>query len=100
MNRELAQRLRQTREDIFGTGGTDALAREIGIPAATWRNYEIGVTMPAEVLLKFIVLFGVDPNWLLTGQPPQFAKEAVGDRCRESLSSWRMPMVPRLPSAF
>ena len=38
------------------------------MPALTWLNYESGVTMPAETLLKFIVETNVDPHWLLTGK--------------------------------
>jgi hypothetical protein len=41
----------------------------------TWTNYERGVTIPAEVILKLIDATGVSPGWLLTGR---------GDRYLES----------------
>jgi hypothetical protein len=34
----------------------------------TWMNYETGVTIPALVILRFIHITGVSPEWLLKGE--------------------------------
>jgi hypothetical protein len=54
------------------------------VRANTWRNYERGITMPAEVLLEFMMLTGADPDWLLTGD---------GERIRSEILPSRMSMV-------
>ena len=36
------------------------MARRLGIPVRTWYNYEGGVTVPAEVILKIIELTSVE----------------------------------------
>jgi hypothetical protein len=48
------------------------LARQLGLPVRTWYNYESGVTVPAEVILRIIELTSVEPMWLLHGQGPKF----------------------------
>jgi DNA-binding transcriptional regulator YiaG len=65
---ELALRLREIRQDLYGEFGAQALADALEIPVDTWLNYERGVTMPAHVVLKLIVIAQVNPHWLLTGQ--------------------------------
>jgi hypothetical protein len=69
---QLAERLRAVRIDLYGERGGPELARQLEIPNRTWYNYEIGVTVPAEILLRFLELTGVEPHWLLTGEGPQF----------------------------
>ena len=49
-----------------------SLSRRLGLPIRTWYNYESGVTVPAEVVLKIIELTSVEPIWLLHGQGPKF----------------------------
>ena len=58
------------------------MARRLGIPVRTWYNYEAGVTVPAEVILKIIELTSVEPIWLLHGKGPKF-RQGVPER-RES----------------
>ena len=48
------------------------MARRLAIPVRTWYNYEGGVTVPAEVVLKIIELTSVEPSWLLHGKGPKF----------------------------
>jgi hypothetical protein len=48
------------------------MARRLGIPVRTWYNYEGGVTVPAEVVLRIIELTSVEPVWLLHGRGPKF----------------------------
>jgi len=69
---ELAERLAALRLELFGERGGPEMARRLGIPVRTWYNYEGGVTVPAEVVLKIIELTSVDPAWLLHGKGPRF----------------------------
>jgi hypothetical protein len=67
-----ARRLREFRVECWGEAS--ALAAKLGLPELTWRNYERGVTMPAEVLLRLIDVSGVEPAWLLNGRGPMFRR--------------------------
>jgi hypothetical protein len=49
-------------------GGIEAPARKLELPPQTWRNYEQGVDMPANVMLEFLEITGAYPHWLLTGE--------------------------------
>jgi hypothetical protein len=71
-------RLREIREDLYGERGIAALAAALDVPEETRRNYERGVTMPADVLLEFLDLTGVDPHWLLTGDGDRTAARRFG----------------------
>ena len=44
------------------------MARRLNLPGRTWDNYEAGTIVPAEVLLRFIKVTGVNPMWLLQGK--------------------------------
>ena len=79
----LAERLRLLRETEFGERGGPELARKLGIPIRTWYNYEAGVTVPAEVVLRVVELTGVDPLWLLNGQGDRI-KFSGGSGCPKS----------------
>jgi DNA-binding transcriptional regulator YiaG len=65
---ELADRLREIREDLCGEHGAQFLADALKVRVETWLNYESGVTAPAHVVLKLIDIARVNPHWLLTGQ--------------------------------
>jgi DNA-binding transcriptional regulator YiaG len=65
---ELAERLREIREDVCGEGGAQVLADALKVRVETWLNYESGVSAPAHVVLKLIDIARVNPHWLLTGQ--------------------------------
>jgi hypothetical protein len=80
----LFRRLRQVRIDLYGENGGPMLAEALHLPFRTWVNYESGITMPALVMLRFIVLTGVCPHWLLTGEPPQYIEAGRG-ACRNPL---------------
>jgi transcriptional regulator with XRE-family HTH domain len=69
----ISDRLREVRIERYGEFGTAALADELGVPARTWENYERGVTVPGEVMLKFLSHTGVRPDWLLTGSGHRYA---------------------------
>lgn len=71
---DLAQRVREVREDLYGEHGAQFLADGIGLPLRTWANYERGVTIPAEIILMLIDETGVSPRWLLTGRGPKYGR--------------------------
>jgi hypothetical protein len=69
---DLAERLVALRSELYGNHGAPELARRLGIPPRTWYNYEKGVTVPAEIILKVINVTLVEPRWLLNGNGPKF----------------------------
>lgn len=69
---DLAHRVREVREDLYGEHGAQFLADALGLPLRTWANYEQGVTIPAEFILKLIDMTRVSPHWLLTGRGPKY----------------------------
>jgi hypothetical protein len=69
---QLAERIRTIRREQFGESGLGEFAREVGVPTRTWYSYESGVTVPAEVILRFVELTWVHPTWLLSGQGPRY----------------------------
>jgi hypothetical protein len=73
IQRELARRVREIREELFGDAGAGLLAQRLGLPEQTWRHYEAGCTIPAEVLLRFLLLTVADPHWLATGEKEKFS---------------------------
>jgi len=74
---ELAERLRSVRVERYGERGGPELARDLDIPNRTWYNYEIGVTVPAEVLLRFLEVTSAEPKWLLHGEGPKYRTQLV-----------------------
>lgn len=72
MRSSLGKRLRQIRVELYGEHGGTKVAELLGIPSRSWYNYEVGVTVPAEILLRFIELTAVNPLWLLHGQGDRF----------------------------
>jgi hypothetical protein len=80
----LAERLRQLRAELYGERGGPEMARRLDLPVRTWYNYETGVTVPAEVVLRIIELTAVEPMWLLHGEGPKF--RAAVDRRPEPVA--------------
>lgn len=68
----LSERLREIRIELFGERGGSEMARRLQLPVRTWYNYESGVTVPAEVMLRFMALTSVEPHWLLNGEGPKY----------------------------
>jgi hypothetical protein len=68
----LSERLRLLRTEFYGERGGPDQARTLGIPVRTWYNYENGVTVPAEIILRIVELTSVEPIWLLRGEGPKF----------------------------
>ena len=69
---DLACRIREVREDLYGEYGAQFLADALDLPLRTWANYERGVVIPAVVILKLIEATRVNPCWLLTGRGPKY----------------------------
>lgn len=67
----IAERIRKVRAARFGED-IRSVSAAVGVPGATWRNYESGVSMPGEYLLKFIAAAAVHPAWLATGRGSMF----------------------------
>lgn len=76
----LSERLHEIRIELYGERGGSEMARQLGLPVRTWYNYETGVTVPAEVLLRFVELTSVEPLWLLHGKGSKYRTppEALG----------------------
>ncbi len=64
----LAGRIKLVRIDLFGQHGGPLLANQMDVPFRTWLEYEGGLTIPAQTILRFIEVTNADPHWLLTGQ--------------------------------
>ena len=71
---DLARRVREVREDLFGVHGGPLLAERLRIPYRIWHTYEVGHTIPGETLLRFIEVTETNPHWLLTGQGEKFRR--------------------------
>ncbi len=68
----LAQRVREVREELYGVHGGPLLAESLKIPFRAWHEYEVGATIPAQTILRFIEITDVNPHWLLTGEGDRF----------------------------
>jgi hypothetical protein len=64
----LARRVRDVRTAMYGEDGGPLLATDLGLPARTWDQYESGVLIPGQVILRLIEVTGVSAHWLLTGE--------------------------------
>jgi transcriptional regulator with XRE-family HTH domain len=80
----IAGRMRLIRSEIFGEHGGPELADRLGLPFRTWLNYESGVTIPGEVLLRFLEITGAEPLWLLCGEEQRYRTTTAGERGPES----------------
>ena len=99
----LAERLKKVRVELFGEHGGPKLAHLLGIPARTWYNYEIGVTVPAEVILRFIDVTFVEPTWLLSGQGEKYrpgSLEPVADRGPKVGVRLPQDLIDRVPGSL
>jgi hypothetical protein len=68
----VAARAREIRCELYGERGAPLLAGALGLPPRTWENYEEGVTIPAEVILRFIEVTDASPRWLLEGRGERY----------------------------
>jgi hypothetical protein len=92
----VAERLRELRLELVGERGGPELARRLGLPVRTWYNYEAGVTVPAEVILRLIELTQVEATWLLHGRGPKFRKASPAAEPSSSVESVLRAALDRL----
>ena len=69
---DLARRVREIREELYGENGGPLLAGALGLPFRTVLNYEDGCAISAEVILRFIEVTHANPHWLLTGRGERY----------------------------
>src|SRR4051794_28436035 len=91
-------RLREIRTELYGERGGSEMARRLGLPIRTWYNYESGVTVPAEVMLKFVELTSVEPAWLLHGKGPKFRETSPALGATDSVEALLRTALERLES--
>jgi hypothetical protein len=65
---DLARRIREIRQELYGEHGGPMLAAELNLPSRTWFSYEGGTPIPALSILRFIEVTDAHPHWLLTGE--------------------------------
>ena len=90
------------RLELFGDRGGPEMARRLEIPVRTWYNYEGGVTVPAEVVLRIIELTSVEPVWLLHGNGPKFRQQSSQGPARsfrQARHDRRCPLADGAPVA-
>jgi hypothetical protein len=75
---DLARRIREIRQELYGEHGGPLLAEELNIPFRTWHNYEAGCTIPAHSILRFIEVTDAHPHWLLTGEGEKYFVRGLG----------------------
>jgi hypothetical protein len=68
----IAARVREMRIEHYGESGGPLLAEALRIPFRTWANCEAGVSIPSDVMLRFISLTNTNPCWLLTGNGDKY----------------------------
>jgi hypothetical protein len=61
----LAKKLVNLRQNLFGDHGADEMARRLGLRDGTWHKYEIGHTVPGEVVLELFRMFPDEAQPLL-----------------------------------
>lgn len=68
----LGRRLKEIRIELYGEKGTPELARRLGLPQRNWSNCKAGVTIPAEVILRFLEVTAARSQWLLDGEGERY----------------------------
>ena len=74
---DLARRVREIREDLYGEHGGPILAEALEIPFRTWHHYEAGYTIPAQSIRRFIEVTDANPLWLLTGEGDRYLSRST-----------------------
>jgi hypothetical protein len=74
---DLARRIREIREELYGEHGGPLLAQALSLPFRTWHNYEGGCTIPAQSILRFIEVTDASPHWLLTGEGDKYLSRGL-----------------------
>jgi hypothetical protein len=72
----IGERLKLLRLELRGEQDYAVFTRSMGIPLRSWYNYELGNSIPAEVILRIIEATDVEPMWLLHGTEPRYREPA------------------------
>ena len=64
---DLARRIREIRQELYGEYGGPMLAEALDLPYRTWHNYERGCTIPAHSILRFIEVTDAAPALVADG---------------------------------
>jgi hypothetical protein len=90
----LGARLRVIRFELYGEHGVDTIGERLGVAPTTWKNYEdVGEVMPAQILLRFLELTGVDPLWLMRGEGLKY--RTTGRRSEQDPNPSAAPLSKR-----
>jgi hypothetical protein len=89
----LAGRLRSIRMEIYGEQGGPELAGQLRLPFRTWDNYENGVTIPGEVLPRFLEVTDTEALWLLHGDGPKYRRITI-EVIRDSIAEGTIRSIP------
>jgi hypothetical protein len=84
----IGNRLREVRQELWD-GHFDGLCVTLGVSRRSWWNWETGNAVPPEVLLRFILVAEIHPQWLLTGEGPRYTpafRSLAGDH--PALTCW------------
>jgi hypothetical protein len=76
----MASRVRQIREELYGSNGASCLALSLEIPQRDWEAFEMGEQMTAELMLAFIEITGANPHWISSGLGDKYVTEFRRDR--------------------
>jgi hypothetical protein len=76
---DLAKRVREVRQELYGEHGGPLLAKKLRIPYRELHEYESGGAMPGHAILRLIEHTGVNPHWLLTGDGSRFLDDAANN---------------------
>ena len=70
---EIATRLREIREGLFGPRGQTSMAKSLGIPRENYSKYEMAqVRLPNHIMELLANKKNVNLNWLITGKGSRF----------------------------
>jgi hypothetical protein len=79
----IAERIRLVRQELYGEHGGPELAEALNLPHRIWYLFELGETIPAHVLLRFLELTSVEPGWLYTGRGVRYRGGLASDASSE-----------------
>jgi hypothetical protein len=90
LRREIGRRLAAIARDRHGPAGGYAMGRELGLSERSWNGYERGNTLPGEILLRFLEVTGVRPEWLLHGSRLRYraTRDLVEERLVAALRNY------------
>lgn len=76
VRRDIARRLVAVR----GRRSSREFAEEIGVSPRSLLNWERGTSIPAEVLLRILIMERIEPRWLYCGEGPTHRPMMPDDR--------------------